>query len=112
MKFNYDDSNVFAKILSKSIPSTNIFENESVLAFKTIEPEYDHHVLVIPKKPYVSYAHFVREADQCEIADFFKSIDEVAKKMKIEDSYKLITNHGKHVGQEVFHFHVHLVRDN
>jgi diadenosine tetraphosphate (Ap4A) HIT family hydrolase len=104
----YDSDNVFAKILRKELPSTVVFENEYVLAFKNINPTSKTHILVIPKKPYTDYGHFVSLASGEEVAMFFKSVNEVAVQLGISGNYRLTTNNGTKAGQEVFHFHVHL----
>ena len=111
MDFSYNNNNVFAKILKGELPSDKIFEDEFCLAFHNIAPEYDVHALVIPKNPYVNYAHFIQNASSSEIVGFFKAIDLVSEQLGISDSYRLITNYGAKSGQEVFHFHVHLVRN-
>ena len=105
----YNKENVFAKILKKELPAERVYENNYVLAFKTIKPMADTHILVIPKGEFVSYNDFVGKASNVEIVEFFKAIDIIAQELKIDDSYKLVMNHGKAVGQEVFHFHVHLM---
>ncbi len=105
----YDDQNVFAKILRGELSANVVYEDSFVLAFPTIKPESRIHILIIPKKPYVNYSHFVEGASKEEFADFFTSIEMVAKKLEISNNYKLYTNCGKGAGQEVFHFHMHMI---
>ena len=52
----------FAKILRGEIPNDTVFENEHALAFRDINPQRPHHVLIIPKGKYVSFDHFSKEA--------------------------------------------------
>jgi histidine triad (HIT) family protein len=106
----YDDQNVFAKILRGEIPCQKIFENEWALAFHDIAPQAPIHVLVIPRTPYVSIADFTAHASDAEIAGFFKSVAAVAKQLNLEaPGYRALANMGEHAGQEVPHFHVHLL---
>ena len=58
MKKQYDDNNVFAKILRGEIPCKKVYENEYALSFEDINPQAPVHVLVIPKGKYLSVADF------------------------------------------------------
>lgn len=114
MAYDYDDQNVFAKILRKEIPSTPLFESAHTVAFPDITPQKKVHVLVIPKGPYRCYDHFVAAASDAEQLDFFRSVAEVAKLTGTSEAaggggYRLITNSGPDSHQEVPHFHVHLL---
>jgi diadenosine tetraphosphate (Ap4A) HIT family hydrolase len=67
-------------------------------------------VLVIPKKPYVDFKDFTDKASEAEIAAYFKAISEVIIKLGInETGYRLIANSGANGGQEVPHFHMHIL---
>lgn len=106
----YDPQNIFAKILRKEIPCKAIYENDFVLAFHDIAPQAPVHALVIPKNPYVSYADFAERAAPEEIVAFTKAVALVAKDLGLSaDGYRLISNIGKNSGQEVPHFHVHIM---
>ena len=105
----YDDSNIFAKILRGEIPCRKVYENEWCLAFHDINPQAPHHVLAIPKSPYVSFADFSATAPEAEIAGFIRAIGHVANMLGFEESgYRLLANMGPDSHQEVPHFHVHL----
>ena len=67
---NYDDGNIFAKILRNEIPSEKVYEDNSVYAFKDIRPQAPVHILVIPKGQYINYDDFVTNASDEEIIDF------------------------------------------
>jgi len=106
----YDDSNIFARILRGEIPNRTVYEDEWVLAFHDIGPQAPTHVLVIPKGPYVSFADFSAKASDAEIAGFMRAVGKVAKLLGLEEpGYRLIANMGEHSGQEVPHFHMHIV---
>ncbi len=106
---NYDDSNVFAKILRGEIPAKKIFENEQILAFADINPIADVHVLVIPKGEFVSFDHFLEKASSVEVAVFFENVKFVAEKIGVKGAYRMVTNVGEKAGQTVRHFHVHIL---
>ena len=106
----YDENNIFAKILRKEIPCDKVYEDEFSLFFNDISPQAKVHVLGIPKFPCTTFSDFLKNADDQNISSFFKSIQLVISKLNIEDSgYRLITNSGEHGGQEVPHFHVHIL---
>ena len=105
----YDDQNIFARILRGEIPARKLFEDEWALAFHDIAPLAPVHALVIPKGRYVSFADFTATASEAEIAGFFRAVAAVARQLELEaPGYRILTNMGKHSGQEVPHFHVHV----
>jgi histidine triad (HIT) family protein len=105
----YDDTNIFARILRREIPSKTIYEDQWALAFHDISPQAPVHVLVIPTGRYVSFADFSAHASTEEIAGFVRAVGKVAKDLGLEaNGYRLLANMGDHSGQEVPHFHVHL----
>jgi histidine triad (HIT) family protein len=106
----YDDANIFARILRGEIPNRTVYEDEWVLAFHDINAQAPTHVLVIPKGKYVSFADFSAKASDAEIAGFTRAVGKVAKALGLEEpGYRLIANMGEHSGQEVPHFHIHIV---
>ena len=105
----YDDSNVFAKILRGEIPCERIYENEHALAFRDINPLAAVHALVIPKKPRVDFADFAARADDAEAAGFWRAAAETARLLGAEEGgYRILSNCGANAHQEVPHFHLHI----
>ena len=78
-KAPYDEANIFAKILRGEIPNKTVMETEHSLAFHDINPLAPIHVLVIPKGAYVSWHDFTAKATDAEIADFVRTVGEVAR---------------------------------
>jgi len=106
----YDPANIFARILRGEIPCKRVHEDEFALAFHDINPLAPSHVLVIPKGAYVSAADFHAGATTEEIAGFWRAVSLVAKSLGLEATgYRLLANMGLHSGQEVPHFHVHIL---
>lgn len=106
----YDSNNIFAKILRGEIPCQRIYEDNHVLAFRDIHPKAPIHVLVIPKGAYSSFMDFTIRASSEEIAAFFQTVTKVAEDLKFGDNgFRLVVNNGPDSGQEVPHFHVHLI---
>jgi diadenosine tetraphosphate (Ap4A) HIT family hydrolase len=106
----YDPENVFAKILNGSIPCQKVYEDEYVLAFNDIRPKTKLHVLVIPKKEYVSSLDFHAKASDQEIIAYYRGLNQVIEKLGLQHSkgFRLLSNHGVYSSQEVPHFHTHI----
>lgn len=110
MSASYDDNNIFAKILRKEIPCKAVYEDEHVLAFPDIAPKAPVHILVIPKGRYVSIADFGARAGAEEITAFWRGVSKVAGDRGVTASgFRVIANAGPDGGQEVPHFHVHIL---
>ena len=105
----YDDDNIFARILRGELPNKTVLESEHSLAFHDINPLAPIHVLVIPKGADVSWDDFSVAASDAEIADFTRTIGEVARQVGADSQgYRILSNIGKRSGQEVAHLHVHV----
>ncbi len=106
----YDENNIFAKILRKEIPCDQVYEDDFSLFFNDINPQAKIHVLGIPKFPCIDYSDFITKADDRVITSFFKSVNTVITKLNInEKGFRLISNSGEHGGQEVPHYHIHIL---
>lgn len=106
----YDTNNIFAKILRGEIPCKKLHEDEHVLAFADIQPQAPVHILVIPKGPYKNVADFGAHAGADEITAFWRAVAMLAATHGLSDSgFRTIANTGLNGGQEVPHFHVHLL---
>ena len=109
----YDNNNIFAKILRKEIPCKKIYEDEYVLAFHDINPQKKIHAIVIPKGAYINLDDFSLNASEKEISGLIKGIAIVAKKIGVSEAlkgggYRSLVNVGKDGGQEVPHLHFHI----
>jgi histidine triad (HIT) family protein len=105
----YDRNNVFARILRGELPSTKVYEDAHVLAFRDIEPQAPSHVVLIPKGEYVSADDFSANASDAELVAFMRAIAKIASQEGVvEEGYRILSNHGKAAHQAVPHFHLHL----
>ena len=114
MTYQYDDQNIFAKILRGEILCTKVVETEHSLAFLDIQPQAPVHVLVIPKGAYVNMDHFGADASEAEIADLTRTVSQAARKSGVAEvgggnGYRLIVNTGEDGRMDVPHLHVHIV---
>lgn len=106
----YDPHNIFAQILRKEIPSKIAYEDDLVLAIHDIQPRAPVHILVLPKLPCCSFDDFITIASPEAIVSFFKTVQKIAAEHNLpETGYRLVMNHGENSGQEVFHYHVHIL---
>ncbi len=106
----YDKNNIFAKILRNEIPCDKIYEDENSLFFRDINPQAKIHILGIPKIECTDISDFIIKSDEKTFYSFFKNVNQVIKKLNIKDSgFRIITNTGENGGQEVPHFHIHIL---
>jgi diadenosine tetraphosphate (Ap4A) HIT family hydrolase len=106
----YDTNNIFARIIRGEIPCNKVYDDAHVLAFNDIHPQAPTHILVIPKGTYVSMSDFSQKASAAEQAAFFAAIGKIVAEKKLDDAgYRVIANAGVHGGQEVPHFHIHIL---
>ena len=100
---------LFCKIVKGEVPSTKVYEDEEILAFKDINPVAPVHILVIPKK-HIASLNEVETQDQMLIGKIFTTIKKIAKEQGIaENGYRVIANCGEDGGQEVKHLHFHIL---
>lgn len=98
---------VFCEIVKGNIPSTKVYEDDMILAFKDLNPQAPVHVLVVPKE-HISSANDVNAENSKYVAHIFEKIPEIAKAQGIE-SYRIINNCGEDAGQTVKHLHFHIL---
>ncbi len=100
---------IFCKIIEGKIPSTKVFENDKVLAFKDLHPHASLHYLFIHKR-HTKDVNELADTDPAQLSDLFKAMSEVSKKEGLDKKgYRVVTNLGPHAGQTVFHTHFHFV---
>ncbi len=106
----YDTSNIFARILRGEIPHKTAGASDHAIALHDIAPRAPLHILVIPRGMYVDAGHFGAAASAEEIADFYRLIARIVADHGLDKTgYRLISNAGLHGGQEVPHFHMHIL---
>lgn len=101
----YKEDCIFCKIAQKQIPSTIVFENDDVFAFKDINPKAPTHILVIPKAHYDTLNDL---DDEVLMGKLLSAVRKITKQLGIEH-YRTVLNTGKGSGQEVFHIHLHIL---
>lgn len=98
---------IFCKIVEGEVPSTKVYEDDKVLAFKDINPIAPIHILVIPKKHINS---FMELEDNELLIHINKIIKKVATEIGVsETGFRVLTNIGEDGGQAVKHLHYHIL---
>ena len=99
---------LFCKIVAGDIPSHKVYEDEQSLAFLDIMPAARGHTLVIPK----THAAGLMEITPESLAATVRCAQTVARLLRTRlgpDGINMIQNDGAAAGQEIFHYHLHLL---
>lgn len=99
---------IFCEIIKGNIPSTTVYEDESVIAIKDLNPQMPTHILIIPKK-HIACVNDLAEEDASLVGHVFLTAKKIAKELGLENGYRIINNCGKDAGQTVMHLHFHLL---
>ena len=99
---------IFCKIIEGVIPSSKVFENEYVYAFRDIAPMAPVHVLVVPKL-HIASADEISAENSAYVARVFEAIPQIAAAEGLANGYRVITNCGEDGCQTVKHLHFHIL---
>ena len=99
---------LFCKIIAGSIPSTKVYEDEMVFAFRDIAPQAPTHILVVPKT-HIADCNGIAPENSAVVAHIFEVIPQIAKAEGLENGYRVVSNCGEDAGQTVHHLHFHIL---
>jgi len=100
---------LFCKILAGEIPADIVFESETAIAFRDINPQAPTHVLIIPRK-HIATINDLEEDDQALVGSLYSAAREIAEQEGFADvGYRAVMNCNEAAGQTVFHIHLHLL---
>ena len=99
---------LFCKIVAGDIPSTKVYDDETVYAFRDIAPQAPTHILVIPKAHIPSVDGITAE-NSAVVAHIFEVIPAIAKAENLTGGYRVVSNCGADAGQTVHHLHFHIL---
>ena len=106
----YDENNIFAKILRKEAKADIVFEDQYVLCFKDVFPKAPVHILIIPKRQFKDIFDFSKNASFEEKNAIYDGFKNIIKIFKLDpNGCRIISNFGRHGRQEVPHLHFHLL---
>lgn len=99
---------VFCKIVNNELPAARVYEDEELLAFLDIKPESKGHLLLIPKK-HKAMLEDLSEAEFLHLASVLKRLANNLLRKTEYRAYNLVLNNGAEAGQEIAHFHFHII---
>ena len=99
---------IFCKIIAGEIPSAKVYEDDSIYAFRDINPMAPVHVLIVPKT-HIESANGITAENSSYVARIFEAIPKIAASEGLENGYRVITNCGEDGCQSVKHLHFHLL---
>jgi histidine triad (HIT) family protein len=99
---------LFCKIGAKQIPSKIVYEDGDLFAFEDISPQAPTHILLCPRKHFVSLDEATTE-DGALIGKLHLVAAQLARDRKMLEGYRTVFNNGRGAGQSVFHLHLHLL---
>lgn len=99
---------LFCKIIAGEIPSTKVYEDDKILAFRDIAPQAPTHILVVPKE-HIGGVDEIGAENSAVVAHIFEKIAEIARQEGLNDGYRVVSNVGEHGCQSVRHLHFHIL---
>ena len=99
---------LFCKIVAGDIPSTKVYEDAKILAFRDIAPQAPVHILVIPKVHIPSVAAITAENSEV-VRHIFETIPKIAEQENLAGGFRVVSNCGSDAGQTVHHLHFHIL---
>ena len=100
---------IFCNIVNNDIPCEKLIENDSIIAFRDINPQAPTHILIIPKK-HITTINDLKPDDSTLIGEMFLIAKQLARIENINNSgFRMVFNCNKDGGQTVFHIHLHLL---
>ena len=100
---------LFCKIIAGDIPADIVYESETAIAFRDINPQAPTHVLVIPRK-HIATINDIKPDDEKIVGSLYSAAREIATAEGFADEgYRAVMNCNEAAGQTVFHIHLHLL---
>ena len=99
---------IFCEIIAGNIPSTKVYEDELVYAFRDINPQAPTHILVIPKA-HIESVNDITAENSAVVSHIFQVIPKIAAEEGLTGGYRVVGNCGADAGQTVFHLHFHIL---
>ena len=99
---------IFCKIIKGDIPSSKVYEDDRVYAFRDINPMAPVHILIVPKA-HVDSANSINGGNSADVARIFEVIPQIAREEGLANGYRVVSNCGSDAGQTVPHLHFHIL---
>ncbi len=109
MTQSFDEHCPFCRIIAGTLPSTQVYSDDHVVAFRDLRPAAPTHVLVVPRR-HIAGINATEADDGALLLALIRAANRVARDEGIADSgYRLVWNVGPDAGQSVFHLHLHVL---
>ena len=99
---------IFCRIVAGELPAHKVYEDDATLAFLDIHPATRGHTLVIPKQ-HAPDLLSIDPAALAATARAFQFVARILQKGLQADGINIVQNNGTAAGQDVFHYHVHVI---
>ncbi len=100
---------IFCQIIEGTLPSTKVYENDRVFAFKDISPQAPVHVLVVPKQ-HIADVTSAASSNSQVFQELFEVVHKLIEKLGLQKTgFRTVFNTGQDACQTVFHLHLHLL---
>ena len=100
---------LFCKIVAGEVPSTTVYQDDDIIAFRDIDPKAPTHILVVPRR-HIASLNDASEEDQALLGRLVLVARKLASDERIaDDGYRVVNNCGSDGGQAVHHIHFHLL---
>ncbi len=99
---------IFCKIVGGDIPADIVYKDETVVAFKDLNPQAPVHVLIVPR----THVESLREpaaSDGKLLEGVFSAVRKLADQLELDKGFRVVANYGEYGGQSVYHIHFHLL---
>ena len=102
------DDCLFCRIAAHEIPSSTVYEDDLIIAFRDIAPQAPFHILIVPKQHIGSAAELTGQHAEL-LAAVFSAAARLCAEEKLDNGYRVVTNVGPDGGQSVAHLHFHVL---
>ncbi|WP_096087149.1 histidine triad nucleotide-binding protein [Agaribacterium haliotis] len=102
------EPSIFSRIMAGEIPADILYEDEDCICINDIQPQAPTHVLIIPRKAIARLADATAE-DKALLGALMLRVGDIARKLGVDDAFRVCINNGERAGQTVFHLHIHLL---
>ena len=100
---------LFCKIVDGELNAVVVYENDSLVAFRDIDPKAPTHILLIPRR-HIATMNDLQESDESLAGEMFLAAARIAADEGLaDDGYRVVMNCNEAAGQTVFHLHLHLL---
>ena len=99
---------IFTRIVAREIPADIVFESDTIIGFRDINPQAPVHLLVVPKTQQYRNVSELATGDPALLAEVVATVKQLAQE-HCDGEFRLVFNEGESAGQRVFHVHAHLL---